>query len=564
MFTIKYLSKSVVKFFKYLWEFLFIRIIGYILALIAIYFIGTLLDKISVPDSFAESFESITDVIKSTFSTSVIFGAVLNEFRLAKEKNDEEGQKTEQDEHKIIRKYTSVKFNGHIIGYREDKTRDYYDDEKDGYIMQITNLDHDHEALLHSDIYDKHNFDKKREEEYMKYFIGGKDVEFINKEGKPDMIHVPPFLNLPTLNMYTNFEGKTKFVVSDSQEVRELPDLVIENFGDIMNAHKFSKVDNGETIRLHDFEFNRRNHEFHITTERSTYYSMLATNRAMDYNIDGMTLRKLFEYKPRISKLADSELGNQIGINGVIITNDGYLLIEKRDKKKSTWKNKFGQPISLALKSNDMFFGMPEQKLTTENIEEKFVRMLKKTLKMNFGLNVGDYKEITLANNFMGLARDVLEGGKPNFYFFVELNMNAYEAADLLQKNASLDVAVKDEKGNSIKDPLLDDKLKSDFYLVHFDKCKVDFDYGMYVRPFGENPSYKVRRRLYPRKHHFYLPRFVKRTMNKPKKEKVRYTKRRVKRVFFRRHKEVGQAMLVCFAYLELIRARIPNLGGKQ
>ncbi len=355
-----------------------------------------------------------------------------------------------------------------------------------------------------------------------------------------------------------------KFNVTDSQDVKELPEMVIENFGDIMSAHKFSKVDNGLTVRLSDFEYSRKTHEFHIFTERSTYYSMLATNRAMDYNIDGMTLRKLFEYKPRLSKLKDSELGNQIGINGVIITKDGYLLVEKRDKKKSTWKNKFGQPISIALKSNDLFFGAPKQELTTDNIEDKFVKMLKKTLKKNFGLNEEDYKEITMQKNFMGLARDVLEGGKPNFYFYVELNYNAKETADLLQKNASLDTVVKDETGKIIKEPLLDDKLKSDFYLIHFDKCKVDFDYGMYVKPFGDNPTIKVRRRLYPRKHHFYVPRYIKRTMKHPKTDKVRYTKRRVKYLFLKKRREVGQALLVCFSYLELIKGRIPNLGGND
>ena len=563
MFAVKSLLKSIWKAMKKMWKHLVFRIFCYLLMLVVFLLLPYLLSLIKFENEVVEGlFEKLSGFLLDTLSISVVFGAIINEIRIYNAKSKEDSKKTEQDEHKIIRKYTGK--NGHIIGYREDKKHDYYDDEKNGYIMQITNLDHKYEGLLHTETYDIHDKHRLNKEEYIKYFIAGKDVYFKKEDGTTGMIHVPPFLNLSSLNVFTNFEGKLKITVKDEDKVKELPDLLVNILGQVMTAHKFSKTTNSETIRLKDFSFDRETNELKLETERSTYYNMLATNRCMDYDIDGMTLRDIYEYRPKISPLIDSELGNQIGINGVIITKDGYLLVEKRDKNKSTWKNKFGQPISLALKVLD-FFKEGETILKDDTLEEKFISMLKKTLKTNYGLVGDDLKEISMSKNFMGIARDLLEGGKPNFYFYVELNLDSKQTAIKMQKHASLNVNVYDENKKIIEEPLKAEKLTSDFYLIHFDNCKVDFDYGMFVRPHQKNnPSIYVRRRLYPRKWHFYLSRYTKYYLTHSRKEKLKYTKRGVKYSFLTKHRECGQALLVCFSYLELIKDRIPNLGGKE
>ena len=73
---------------------------------------------------------------------------------------------------------------------------------------------------------------------------------------------------------------------------------------------------------------------------------------------------------------------------------------------------------------------------TLEYAEEKMLGVIIKTIKTNFGLTENDYDKLTLSESFLGVARDLLEGGKPNLYFVVTLNKNSKEVADLLKINA--------------------------------------------------------------------------------------------------------------------------------
>ena len=61
-----------------------------------------------------------------------------------------------------------------------------------------------------------------------------------------------------------------------------------------------------------------------LTYSNVTYWDLLMTNRAMDYEWeDGRKTRDVYEPGPYISPLASSEIANHIGFNGFI---DIYLL----------------------------------------------------------------------------------------------------------------------------------------------------------------------------------------------------------------------------------------------
>ena len=142
--------------------------------------------------------------------------------------------------------------------------------------------------------------------------------------------------------------GDTSVVFRDTDVMRELPGFVRENAAALLAAHGGSSISNNVTIRLKKAGYDEQKRELVLDTERSLYFYMLVTNRCMDYSIsDTMTLREVYEFNDKVSPLEESKLGNQIGINGLVFTSDGYLLIEKRGKKKTTWKGKLAQPISL-------------------------------------------------------------------------------------------------------------------------------------------------------------------------------------------------------------------------
>ena len=260
---------------------------------------------------------------------------------------------------------------------------------------------------------------------------------------------------------------------------------------------------------------------------------MLVTNRCMDYKFCGdLTIRGLYEYKKKISDLKDSVLGNQIGINGVVLSRDGYVLIEKRDRNKTIWKNKFAQSISLALKESAVKLGENRAIGSTyEDANTNFRNIIYKTIEDNFGITDDMIKDFELKDNFLGIARDLLEGGKPNMYFYVTVDKDAHDLAKHIRKRC--------EKIDG--DAFATGKLTSDYYFVPFDELKVNFDY---VMQFNRRRACKVYRRVYPRCRR--IDQFADWI-----KHKITC---RFKPSFKR---ECGEALLVTMSYLELCRDRI-------
>jgi hypothetical protein len=346
-------------------------------------------------------------------------------------------------------------------------------------------------------------------------------------------------LCLCSINVFANVGADTSIIFEDSSKKHELPSFVITHADELLQAHKNSQKNNSSTIRLDDFDYDVDSKRLVLKTSRSTYYHMLVTNRCMDYKFaNGLSIRELYEYEDEICPLERSKLGNQIGINGLIVTNDNYILIEKRGRKKITWKNKFAQSISLALKLKDL--GLLRREILDNDpvtAERTIKHIIEKTIYDNFGLTGLDYSEISISENFLGIARDLLEGGKPNFYFYVQTNCSAAELKEKLEKNAKVTQA--DNQGRSKEDKLKVisySKLESEYYLVPFSDIEIDYQYRMFL---DRKKSLRIHRKLYPR--------------CKKRIELWDKLKDKVSRIFnpvFVR--ECGEALLVTLAYMEL------------
>ncbi len=342
-------------------------------------------------------------------------------------------------------------------------------------------------------------------------------------------------LYLPTLNLFSNIKGDTEIVFDDKNELFQLTDFVIENAAALLSAHKHSAKNNNATIRLNDFTYS--DSKLTLNTQRSMYYHMLITNRCMDYEVsDGLSIRSVYEYKKYISLLKDSTLSNQIGINGLVLTSDGYVLIEKRDHTKITWKNKFAQSISLALKEGDLkLSGDRVIKNTPEEANSIIKRVIENTIKGNFGLRPEEYSDFNMKDNFLGLARDLLEGGKPNLYFYVTTKYTAEELYKKLLQNAR----------STDPDSIISrSKLKSDYYLVPFDDLRITYDYSLML---NRKKCYWIYRRISPRS-----------SLLSHMGERIKHTFKT--NVHPRFSRECGEALLVTIAYLEQNRHRIDAL----
>ena len=499
-------KKRVLKFFKSFFSNDYIKIVLYLLGFVLIFIFWRVIN------SDDDVLPTILDILKGDVAVSVFIAGLLS--ILAKhlimmvESALEESLKTEDNHHKIIYKY-----DGHH-SESVDLTKNYYD--KLGNYMAVHNAA---DSVPKNPIKDVHSSEYKKLDE---------EIGLYRDHG---------VLRLPTVNIYTNIIGDCRVRFDDSLTDGEIPSFIINNAGSIFKAHKHSRTTNNVTVRLKDISLDGET--LTLRTERSNYYRMLLTNRCMDYELEnGMTVRNLFEYKKAVTPLTDSKMSNQIGINGVILTRDGYLLIEKRDRKKTTWKNKFAQPISLALKEDDLCEkGKHTVGDSVEEANERMFAVIKKTMKSNFGLTENDYDPLCFEKNFLGVARDLLEGGKPNLYFSVTVN---YDAQEFLRK-------LRHAATKSGKDSLKTEKLSAEYYLVPFELMKFNFNYEMSL---PKKRIYRVDRYVYPRVNRFkvgvHRAKYFFCDLFSPNLER-----------------ECGEALLVCYAYLELCRGRIDAIGSK-
>ena len=262
----------------------------------------------------------------------------------------------------------------------------------------------------------------------------------------------------------------------------------------------------------------------------------------MDYRLNGsVSVREVYEFKNTVSPLSETMLGNQIGINGLIFTRDGYLLIEKRGRKKTTWKDKFAQPISLAMKESDLRLD-EAGKLggTPEAAEENFRKIVLTTIGKNFGISEEDILPFRAENNFFGIARDLLEGGKPNFYFYVVTKRNAAELAEFLEDKARR-AAEKCGAPGEVLPKLSQDKLDNAFYLVKYDDIRVDFGYDLKL---CARSVYRIRRKFFP--------------LASVAAQAFDGLGFRFRRAFGGKvEKECGEALLACLSFAHICRDRL-------
>lgn len=423
----------------------------------------------------------------------------------------EESLKIEDDHRKIILKYKK-----HEKKKLEVENINFYD--KKGVFMEL------HHTVKNQKV--KNNIKDIYSKEY-------KEIEDIL-----NLYREYSVILLPSVNVFTNREKNIKLSFDDCLTEKQLPDFVIGNAQEFMEAHKYSNTSNNITIRLDDFDF--QDNKLTLHTSRTYYYHMLLTNRCMDYQIkSGMSIRGLYEFKDSITPLHESKLSNQIGINGMIITNDGYVLLEKRGRNKTTWKNKFAQPISLALKESDL--KLDDTRLLNSDFDysnKKMMNVIKETMKSNFGLLEEDYEELSVEKNLLGIARDLLEGGKPNLYFVVTVKYNHNEFLDVLKQKA----------GRIDKFVIKKEKLDSDYYLIDYNDIRINLDYELKVK---KSKVFKVERLVYPRSKK-YLGR---RDLRNYKISKI-----------FKPYLDFGcgEALLVSLSYLEICQPTIEALKAKE
>ena len=174
---------------------------------------------------------------------------------------------------------------------------------------------------------------------------------------------------------------------------------------------------------------------FTIKTGRTSYYSSLVTNRAMDYEIEkGITVRQLYECGPFIHPLSMSALSNHIGFNGFVESSDGYIGFIYRGRDVSIGKATWATSIGASLKTKYAL----DQQLTFSvcGLYRGILKEIKDELKINSSnlLRIGtQFKKLVIISAY----RDLIEGGKPQLLFYAKCKLPKKKITELFNHGNS-------------------------------------------------------------------------------------------------------------------------------
>ena len=242
-------------------------------------------------------------------------------------------------------------------------------------------------------------------------------------------------------------DGSGTFTVDDHETNEfQLDPFILENYDRLFAAHSSSTKINALTIRMDDYDAKERTFKL----SRSTYFNHLVTNRAIDFELfEEVSLRNVYEYGPTLTPLAKSKMSNHVGINGLVFLKGKYLLIPRRKFNATISKNKITSSIATMLKfpkgsNSDLHsIKITKKHLFYDNIVDSLTDRVKiktyksenksitpngesadNTIPLNDNIIVSEDK---IDVRFLGFGRNIYEGGKPQMYFAVNLDITVEE-----------------------------------------------------------------------------------------------------------------------------------------
>ena len=252
--------------------------------------------------------------------------------------------------------------------------------------------------------------------------------------------------------------NKTILIDDNKYQKYTLPDIIKDNFKHLMNAHSTSTLYNQVNIRLDDITENQVAITLH--TSRTYYFDSLVTNRVIDFLLpSGISVRETLNPGPYVEPLNNSLLSNHLGFNIFIKTSDNKIVFVERNMDVSIGKGTLGSSVAASLKTRyclDENYNFAISGLESAVIEE---------INDELGLNIS-YDEFSIREHLIAIYRELIEGGKPQFLFYIAIDENEEQVREYFVEN----LKIEDRKYETIVDgtklAFLDLSKKSEFYLA--------------------------------------------------------------------------------------------------
>jgi hypothetical protein len=219
----------------------------------------------------------------------------------------------------------------------------------------------------------------------------------------------------------TNHLDMSHFIFEFQDRVFEL-DSEIKDQTNVAFENLVKKINytNEENLRLSGLDYKDGKCIFH--TQPVYYKSYLHSNMVMDCDVSRQkTFREIIHKNGQVEKIEDSQLANHLGINILLFTPAGNLILPLRSKKVSYAPSEYSSSISGAVSAHDVSSGKPISQLAIirEGIEE-------------LGLRRTDILNESIT--FLGLTRELIRGGKPELFFSMQTTLTTKEVQERWSK----------------------------------------------------------------------------------------------------------------------------------
>ncbi len=188
--------------------------------------------------------------------------------------------------------------------------------------------------------------------------------------------------------------------------------------GYYLNSNSYNEI----TARLVNYDSPNKK----LVFQGCRYFDWVATNLSMDFDRSPLeTFRKETAINGILQDLENSPLGNITGINGLMFTNDGYMIYQKRNQKVLV---RPGQLCS--------GFSGTVDKIDIENI----CRLANPALS-DLDAAREAVEEVGIARShickilFLGLTRELIRGGTPELFYSLDLDLSRDEVMSFIPKD---------------------------------------------------------------------------------------------------------------------------------
>ena len=233
-----------------------------------------------------------------------------------------------------------------------------------------------------------------------------------------------------------DLDGKRIEIKDNSRKFYSPPPFVKKHREELLEAHRSSEIYDNVNIRVKDWYID--DDSFVIVTERTKYFDSLVTNRAMDYRLEtGDTVREQLEPGSSLTSLVRSRLSNHLGFNGMVESSNGWFFFVFRKKNLSIAKKTYGNSINASLKTKYALNGADDS-----FAPDGLYRAIREEIRDEVGIGVEEFlepDEIDAERRCTPVIvcayRDLLEGGKPQLFFYYRSSLTKKRISECFAKN---------------------------------------------------------------------------------------------------------------------------------